>query len=483
MVRRRQVLVVLVGAAAVWSAGPLAVPAGAARAAGSWGRAIEVPGLGALNKSGVAGVSSVSCTSAGNCSAGGFYRDQHRHEQGFVAVERYGRWNRAIEVPGLGALNKGGQAQVVSVSCSSAGNCAAGGKYRGRSGHTRGFVVSEKNGVWGQAIEMLGLRAMGSGGNAGVSQVSCATAGDCAAVGNYTDGLGHQQGFVASEKNGVWGQAIEVPGLGALNTGGNASVWSVSCATAGDCAAVGDYTDGSGNGQGFVASEKKGLWGQAIEVPGLGALNTGGSAAVGSVSCGTAGDCAAGGGYTDSSGYEQGFVVDEKKGVWGQATEVPGLGAKNDGTDAPQAFVGSVSCTAPGDCMAGGDVGGPYSWAWVASEKNGVWGQATYVPGLQALVSGRWASLGSVSCVSPGNCAVGGDYENAGPGGIYSEAFVASQRNGRWDNATKVPGLGALNKVGGDDVTSVSCGSLGHCTAGGYYGANYGHRPVQGFVT
>src|SRR5215470_3811674 len=59
--RRRWVLVFAAGAAAVWCVGPLAVPgavgawaAAAARgaAASLWGRAIEVPGLGALNKGG-----------------------------------------------------------------------------------------------------------------------------------------------------------------------------------------------------------------------------------------------------------------------------------------------------------------------------------------------------------------------------------------------------------------------------------------------
>jgi hypothetical protein len=33
-------------------------------------------------------------------------------------------WGTAEAVPGLAALNRGGDAQVVSVSCSSAGNCA-----------------------------------------------------------------------------------------------------------------------------------------------------------------------------------------------------------------------------------------------------------------------------------------------------------------------------------------------------------------------
>jgi len=39
-----------------------------------------------------------------------------------VAVEKNGRWGRAIEVPGLGTLNAGRFADVISVSCGSAGN-------------------------------------------------------------------------------------------------------------------------------------------------------------------------------------------------------------------------------------------------------------------------------------------------------------------------------------------------------------------------
>jgi hypothetical protein len=37
-----------------------------------------------------------------------------------------GVWRTAHEVRGLAALNVGGDAQVLSVSCASAGNCAAG---------------------------------------------------------------------------------------------------------------------------------------------------------------------------------------------------------------------------------------------------------------------------------------------------------------------------------------------------------------------
>ena len=227
---------VTAGAAAVVTLGvrpPDARDVGAVRPAGSWGTAIEVPGLGALNTGGAAYVTSVSCGSAGSCAAGGNYRDRHGL-QGFVAVERHGRWGRAIGVPGLAALNKGRFAELNSVSCGSAGSCAAGGDYRDRHYSQQGFVAVERNGRWGKAIEVPGLAALNTGQEAlgGVLSVSCASAGNCVAGGDYDNRRGGQ-GFVAVERNGRWGRAIEVPGLGALNTGGYAEVSSVSCASPG----------------------------------------------------------------------------------------------------------------------------------------------------------------------------------------------------------------------------------------------------------
>ncbi len=62
-----------------------------------------------------------------------------------------GHWLKAIEVPGTAALNGGGNARVTWVSCASAGNCAAGGSYQDRSGHQQAFVVSQVNGRWRSA--------------------------------------------------------------------------------------------------------------------------------------------------------------------------------------------------------------------------------------------------------------------------------------------------------------------------------------------
>ena len=468
----------LVLACAVASCGQPA--AGSQDAAiGSWGKAIEVPGLGALNTGGDATVIAVSCASAGNCAAGGGYADHHGYrDRGFVANERNGRWRKAIEVPGLEAVNTGGDAEVDAVSCVSAGSCAAGGYYSlGRAGQ-QAFVAVERDGRWGNAIAVPGLAVLNTGREADVDEMSCASVGNCVAAGYYSHGQIGRRGFADVERNGRWGTAIEVPGLAALDTGGYSDVTSVSCAPAGNCAVGGYYTFGGGGQGSFVASERNGRWATAIQVPGPGALSTGQDAGVSSVSCGSAGNCAAGGG-----GSDQAFVTDERNGRWGKAIAVPGLRALDkDG----YAGVFSVSCGSAGNCAAGGFFSRPstprHEHGFVAAERNGRWGTAIPVPGLAALDTGRDAEVLRVSCASAGNCAAGGFYFDRPD---RYQWFVAVERNGRWGTAIPVPGFRALNKrTDGVDIAdffSVSCALAGTCAAGGYYLDASGR--FQGFVT
>ena len=51
-----------------------------------------------------------------------------------------GTWGNAKEV--AAGLNQGGEGQLNSVSCASAGNCSAGGYYTDAAGHFQAFVVS-----------------------------------------------------------------------------------------------------------------------------------------------------------------------------------------------------------------------------------------------------------------------------------------------------------------------------------------------------
>ncbi len=126
--------------------------------------------------------------------AGGSFTDGGGHVQGFVDNQRHGRWQRAEEVPGLGALNVAGDAVVTSVRCAADGDCAAGGSYQisiGNPNYLPGtfqpFVVSEHDGVWSAALEVPGIQAVNSGEDAGLTSLSCPSAGNCTAAGNYYD--------------------------------------------------------------------------------------------------------------------------------------------------------------------------------------------------------------------------------------------------------------------------------------------------------
>jgi hypothetical protein len=141
------------------------------------------------------------------------------------------------------------------VSCAAAGKCSGGGFYRDSPDTSQAFVVSEVNGTWHKAIEVPGTAALNQGRSAGTDLVSCAAAGNCGAAGGYVDNSGHRQVFVVSQVNGAWHPAIEVPGTAALNRGGNAHIGALSCAAVGNCSAGGSYIDCSGRQQAFVVSQ------------------------------------------------------------------------------------------------------------------------------------------------------------------------------------------------------------------------------------
>ena len=311
------------------------------------------PGTSAVLPGGM--VTAVSCASSGNCSAGGHYGTGFT--EAFIVNETHGTWGKAEAVPGLAALNRA-NAQVSSVSCTAVGDCTAGGDYDSSNGY-EAFVVDEKDGTWGAAHPVPHVAGLASTGyDAEVMSVSCASPGNCTA-GGWAQDVAGAQAFVVDETGGTWGSATEVPGSAALNVGADAVVNSVSCTAVGDCTVGGFYAAGPAghytvDQQAFVADETGGIWGDAHEVPGTAALNAGDDAQVTSVSCASPGDCAASGTYSTTAvdlrvqaPFQRAFVVNETDGTWGKAESVPGTVADPSGAY-------SVSCASPGDCVVGG---------------------------------------------------------------------------------------------------------------------------------
>jgi len=433
----------------------------------SWGSAIEVPGTAALNVGRYAEVRSVSCSSAGECAAGGLYAvDYGPVPNAFLVSEKGGVWGAAIEVPGLAALGTG-VGWVNSVSCTSAGNCVAGGSYRDASDHIRPFVVDERNGDWGTAIEVPGLGAWDGGD---VAAVSCVSPGNCTATGYTGINFVGNNTFVVSEQNGTWGSAVVLADKPA-----NADYATVSCGGVGDCVvAFNDLVGSRGQPRAYLTVERHGTWGDRTTVPGLAALSVGGGSFLGAVSCSSPGNCVAGGEYAHGERYYP-FVAEEKDGKWGKAITVRGTTLRKF------ADVGSVSCASAGNCTVGITEGGYdrhnnlHASAYLVSETNGRWGRAIKVPGTAALTGdGHFAAVHSVSCASAGNCAATGVYR----GGVYGDlhAFVVAERNGVWDTAEDVPGMSAFGHV---TAVLLSCASAGSCAIGG----SYVDAGLQAFVT
>ncbi len=456
--RRLLPLVVLFGVLAATAAVALAGTV-------SWGSAIEVPGIASLNVGGSAGLSSVSCASAGNCSAVGWYTDS-AGQQVYVVSEQGGVWGTAIEVPGSAALNTSGAAELGQVSCAGAGGCVAGGGFSDFSDFIgTAFLVEQTNGVWGTAFQVPGLAALDTFKASDVTSVSCASPGDCLVGGDFADasnGLDldlDYAAFMVSEHGGVWGTPFVV--------WGNSSVSSVSCAGAGYC-----VTGGSSGGQAYLVTLSNGHWLFKPKLPGVAALSAGGLSQVTSVSCASPGNCAVGGLYTygRKGVREHAFLVKETNGKWGKAIAVFGGAAESV----------SASCAAAGNCIAGGYFAkGGHTQAYVVAERKGKWGSGIRVPGLSALGGARPSSVYALSCASTaGNCAATGYYMD--PAGKF-QAFVAGEQSGVWGKAVEVPGTAALDAGGTGGVgAAVSCAGTGSCAVGGTYNDGSAYQP---FVT
>jgi hypothetical protein len=395
-------------------------------------------------------------------------------------------WGRPVEFGGqqTGAL-------MADVSCPAAGRCAAVGMdHSSASGTGPGawvpFVVNQAAGTWGTVQRVAGLAALTDGQDALFSAVSCASVGNCTAVGGYTPPRGNTERnipFAVSEVGGTWGQVMPIPGIAALTSTDSAHLSTVSCLSQGNCTAAGSYVLRFSplQRQAFVVSQVNGTWQKPRVLPGIAALNTGRNAEIESVAC-HGGACVVGGYFSvTSSSASQPFVAAEKGGTWHDPAQavrglpVPGPHQSGKG------IVNQVSCAAAGRCVAVGSYvnkSGVREAFAVSEENDTTWHHAIEMPGASALQgkSGR-SSLLSLSCVSVGNCTAAGvtfrTKRVRGERREFDTAFITTQYGfNSWNPAKEVPGLAGLNKGSEAEIQSISCAesiNLAICIAAGYY--------------
>jgi hypothetical protein len=264
--------------------------------------------------------------------------------------------------------------ELNSVSCASAGNCTAVGQYDGD-----GLLLTETGGTWtaGEA----GVPANASPGVL-LNSVSCSSVGNCSAVGYYHDSSENLQGLLLTETAGAWATGTEATLPANAETKTYAVVSSVSCASDGNCSAIGTYADTSGDFQGLLLTETGGTWAPGTEAsppanagadPAVALASVSCASEAGlpsdvsaaqpsvimrSVSCASAGNCTAVGGDYGIDGTAPGLLLTETDGTWAPGIEAPlpanAMGPPIDGGDEPGVVLSSVSCASAGNCTVVG---------------------------------------------------------------------------------------------------------------------------------
>jgi hypothetical protein len=332
------------------------------------------------------------------------------------------------------------------------------------------FTITTANAdaYWTNAIEMPGLAALNQT-MAAPGPIVCTSSGNCVSGGDFTDGSTNEQAFLSQETNGVWSSAMEV--AAALNVGGFAQLSAVSCPVAGSCTAVGDYFDSSATGHTFVISQVNGTWGFPTEVPDYTTLSHEDGSVMDALSCTSATACVGVGTYADHlTSTSQPIIYTETNGVW--ASPVKALGTVPSGMTA---FV-ALDCTSATTCTAGGDFFSStppnvFVTPFLIEEKNGVWGSVENVPGVAALTRGPDVGLTSLSCGAPGDCAAGGIYADS-VGQL--QAFIVNEVGGVWGTAAQLFATQTLGSGLSNSLNGIACPSAGNCAAIGDYADSQG---------
>ena len=436
-------------------------------------------------------INSVSCMAPGYCSAVGSYYDDQGGSDGLLLTETGGKWATGVEAVLSSSAAALGASGVVlnSVSCASPGNCTAVGQYGEGSGTPgpQGLLLMEADGTWAAGVEaVLPANARSSDQSVALTSVSCPSAGNCTAVGSYLDSSPSFQGLLLSETGGTWGTGVEVS-LPADNQGsGGGFLNSVSCASAGNCTAVGYYYAPSpiySLSRGLLVSETAGSWAAGVEAPlPANAATDITTSDVGSVSCASPGDCTAVGTYSDNSDTTEGLLLTETAGSWATGVEASlPANAATGGLGSSFVFYGgsvlplsSVSCAAPGDCTAVGsypDSSGNMQ-GLLLTETGGTWaaGVEAALPA-DAATSPQGVNLDSVSCASAGNCDAAGSYGVSTGGGA---PLVLTETAGSWATGVEPSVPANASPASFVSISSVSCASAGSCTSAGSYGASSG---------
>jgi len=364
-----------------------------------------------------ASLNDVSCPSAANCMAVGWFLGQIPGTSGFQNFTLAERWNGRTwqVVPSPSPRHPGGGELLSSVSCTSGTRCMAVGQIQVEvpPGVTRFHPLAESwNGTAWKVVPTPKLAKAG----AVLTGVSCSSASDCMAVGNEGRPLNPTQVTLAERWNGTAWQVVRTPPPPAP---GGTALSAVSCTSPSACMATGfsGFNDGTG-AQVTLAEQWNGTTWQRRTTP-----TPGSSGGLAGVACTSPAACLAVGGHATPAANS--VTLAER---WN------GTGWKVQPSPNPRgaavAGFGGISCPGTAACMAVGsstDSTGESAFNLAEAWHGASWSLVT-TPNPGSTTN----ELRGVSCTGASSCMAVGDFA-----GIGNELTLAESWNGsRWSVVT-----------------------------------------------
>jgi hypothetical protein len=269
-----------------------------------------------------------------------------------------------------------------------------------------------------------------------LSGVSCLSLSDCWSVG-YKGGTYPLHQTLVEQWNGSSWTAVASPDSSASQSN---DLWGISCMSASDCWAVGNYSPTGAYNQTLIEQWNGTSW-SLIASPNV---STTAENQLYGVTCVSASDCWAVG-YDSVSGVDQ-TLVEQWSGTSWAIVSSPNTSASVDN------LLRSVTCSSASDCLAAGGSGETLIEQWNGTS----WGIVA-----SPNVSGSTAdTFNGVSCSSASNCWAVGDYTTSAS--IYGLTLTEQWNRASWSIVS------SPNVTTATILKGVACIAASNCWAVGY---------------
>jgi hypothetical protein len=244
---------------------------------------------------------------------------------------------------------------------------------------------------------------------------------------------------------------------------------TLTCVSAGNCEAGGSYTNANNQVEGLILNETNGVWTAptTLIAPAGAAADPG--VTIYALSCGSVGNCSAAGNYEDHAGNDLAFYANEVHGTWSPAQELTlPSNALIDGQDAA---IRSLDCPSAGNCSAVGNYLDnnsvtSQSEGFVAIELNGVWRSASAITIAAKTNFNPFVSMGQIACASNGRCVAVGSYINAND---VTEGLLVDENGDVWSPGETLALPADASAFAGATLSEVTCVKDSSCAVFGSY--------------